>query len=50
MANKLNKLYEELWELKQTLNVNGTLLRSQKKAKKALDMTKLSNDVTVSYL
>ena len=49
MERQLEKLYEENWELKQKLDVNRALLRSQKRAKKALHFTKLSNDVTVSY-
>jgi hypothetical protein len=48
MERQLEKLYEENWELKQKLDVNRALLRSQKRAKKALHFTKLSNDVTVS--
>ena len=50
MERQLEKLYKENWELKQKLDVNRALLRSQKRAKKALHFTKLSNDVTVSKL
>jgi hypothetical protein len=50
MERQLEKLYEENWDLKQKLDVNRALLRSQKRAKKALHFMKLSNDVTVSYL